>query len=687
MYELLKNIKQKVKDSSVNQKISIVGGVVLFQIAALSGLFAIQVYGLLLSSDRRSILANADQVALQVEARYLEAIAVTKSMALSQQNGLLGQWAASANYAREILQENPQFLGAYFAYEPDIYSGGNPSRYPLHWVRDSQDRNQLFRSSVNDANTPAYQMAKQNFSLSAVQKSSISEPQLEQGEMVVKPTYPIVIGGKFRGIAGVEVSLNGIKNFLEQLKPYPTAEFLLISSRGTIIATTLDSSLTAQNIRETAYAENFNILFMKIKQDEERFRLLRDPKDKKRYYYAGATITTGDWKVIMRVDEKEVLLPVLAAGLKILLIAGLGISITYVFILWIAGAIAKQVKWAVTAAEQVAQGDLTTRIQITSRDEIGQLLAALQTMTDKLNSLISQVQQSGIQVTSSATQIAATGRQLEATVTEQLASTQEVVATTQEIAATSAELAETMNEVASLSAETAVAAANGKQEILRMEAAMGNMASATNSISEKLGTIGEKAKTINHIITTITKVADQTNLLSLNAAIEAEKAGQYGKGFAVVAREIRRLADQTAVATLDIENTIGQMQAAVTDGTTEVDKFTLTVSHNVELVRQIGRQLAQIAQQVQALTPRFAIVNQGMAAQVLGARQIGEAMMQLSEASAQTADSLRETNAALEGLNDVAQTLRQEISQFKVSDAGAKPDGVRLFHHEEDPGW
>ena len=686
MYERLKNLTQKVKNSSVNQKISIVGGVVLFQIATLSGLFAIQMYGLLLESDRRSILANADRVSLQVEAKYLEAIAVTKSMALAQQNGLFGQWAASANYARAILQENGQFLGVYFAYEPDI-SRRLESRYNLHWFRDSQDENKILILNNNDANSPAYQSAKQNFALGAGQQPFISEPQLEQGEMVVKPTYPILIGGKFSGIAGVEVSLKGIKNFLEQLKPYPSAEFLLVSSTGTIIAATLDNSLTAQNIRQTPYAENYNILFVKIQKDKDRFRLLRDPKEKKRYYYAGSTIQTGNWKVIMRVDEKEVLLPVLAAGLKLVLIAAFGISITYGFIRWIAVAISKQVKWAVSAAEQVAQGDLTTRVQITSGDEIGQLLGAIQTMTNKLNSLISQVQQSGIQVTSSATQIAATGRQLEATVTEQLASTQEVVATTQEIAATSEELAETMNEVASLSAETAVAAAKGKQEILRMEAAMGNMASATNSISDKLGTIGEKAKTINNIITTITKVADQTNLLSLNAAIEAEKAGQYGKGFAVVAREIRRLADQTAVATLDIESTIAQMQAAVADGTTEVEKFTLTVSHNVEDVRQIGRQLAQIAQQVQALTPRFAIVNQGMAAQVLGAHQIGEAMMQLSEASAQTADSLRETNAALEVLNDAAQTLRQEISQFKVGDPGPTPHRLRLFHHDEEPSW
>src|SRR4030095_7834329 len=96
-----------------------------------------------------------------------------------------------------------------------------------------------------------------------------------------------------------------------------------------------------------------------------------------------------------------------------------------------------------------------------------------------------------------------------------------------------------------------------------MSATMERLAKSTGSISTKLGVIREKASDINGVVTTITKVADQTNLLSVNAAIEAEKAGEYGLGFLVVAREIRRLADQSAVATLDIEQMVRQMQAAV----------------------------------------------------------------------------------------------------------------------------
>lgn len=322
---------------------------------------------------------------------------------------------------------------------------------------------------------------------------------------------------------------------------------------------------------------------------------------------------------------------------------------------------------AVAAAEKVAVGDLTNKIQITSDDEIGKLLTAFNHMTQNLNSLIRQVQQSGIQITTSTTQIAASSKQLEASVTQQVASTNEVVATTREIAANSAQLVKTMDEVTDASLVTANAASDGQKDLMRMQATMRKLADATSSISSKLGVISEKANNINSIVTTITKVADQTNLLSLNAAIEAEKAREYGLGFAVVAREIRRLADQTAVATLDIESMVKEMQSAVASGVMEMDKFSKEVSRGVEDVGKISMQLGLIIEQVQALTPSFESVSQGMEAQSQGAQQISEAMLQLREASTQTADALRETNRAIEQLNDAAQKLRVETSGFKLS--------------------
>ncbi|WP_019487597.1 methyl-accepting chemotaxis protein [Kamptonema formosum] len=320
-------------------------------------------------------------------------------------------------------------------------------------------------------------------------------------------------------------------------------------------------------------------------------------------------------------------------------------------------------------AEKVATGDLSTKVEVfdNTKDEIGKLQLAFVKMTENLNSLIRQVQQSGIQITSSATQIAASGKQLEATITEQVASTNQVAATARAIATTSGQLVKTMDEVEHTSNITAQSAGESQKDLMQMEKTMRKLADATGSISNKLGVISDKANNINSIVTTITKVADQTNLLSLNAAIEAEKAGEYGTGFAVVAREIRRLADQTAVATLDIENMVKEMQSAVSTGVMEMDKFTKEVELGVEDVRNIGTKLDTIIDQVQNLTPRFQQVTGSMEGQSQGAQQISEAMVQLSEASSQTAQSLREINGAISQLNEAAQGLRQEVSRFKVA--------------------
>ncbi|KST68303.1 methyl-accepting chemotaxis protein [Mastigocoleus testarum] len=316
--------------------------------------------------------------------------------------------------------------------------------------------------------------------------------------------------------------------------------------------------------------------------------------------------------------------------------------------------------------EKIAAGDLTNKLDVYSNDVIGKFMTALKNMSHSLNMLIYKVQRSGIQVTSSSTQIAASGKQLEATITEQVAATNEVAAAAKEISATSTQLVKTMEEVAEMSQMTAKAATENQKDLLQMETTMQQLTEATNSIAARLGVISEKANNINNIVVTITKVADQTNLLSLNAAIEAEKAGEYGLGFAVVAREIRRLADQTAVATLDIEQMVKQMQSSVSTGVMEMDKFATEVGQSVEDVARISTQTTQIIEQVQQLTPRFEEVNQGMETQSQGAQQISEAMSQLSNTSMQTADSLRDINHAIAQLNQVSQGLSQEISRFKL---------------------
>jgi methyl-accepting chemotaxis protein WspA len=236
------------------------------------------------------------------------------------------------------------------------------------------------------------------------------------------------------------------------------------------------------------------------------------------------------------------------------------------------------------------------------------------------------------------------------TANEIAATTSEVGATSKQISVTSKELVHTMKDVASVAEVTSTLASSGQAGLTRMKVTVQQIVEASASINDRLAVLSEKAGNIGALVTTITKVADQTNLLSLNAAIEAEKAGEYGRGFAVVATEIRRLADQTAVSTNDIEQTVKEMQSAVAAGVMGMDKFSEEVRRGVDVVQQVSEELSQIIQQVQTLTPSFESVSEGMQSQSLGAQQISDSLSQLSEAAKQTVSTLRQSNIAMDQL-------------------------------------
>lgn len=329
--------------------------------------------------------------------------------------------------------------------------------------------------------------------------------------------------------------------------------------------------------------------------------------------------------------------------------------------------ITRPLSWLVGVMDRIREGDFTQRVN--RRDEFRALGESFNRMADELAALFGRVQRSGNQVDASVTQIAATAKQQQATASEIAASTTEIGATSKEISATSRALVRTMGEVAEVAEGTATLAGNGQAGLSRMEQTMHQVVQAAGSINAKLAVLNEKAGNINQVVTTITKVADQTNLLSLNAAIEAEKAGEYGRGFAVVASEIRRLADQTAVATYDIEEMVKEIQSAVSAGVMGMDKFSEEVRRGMDDVHQVGQQLSQIIEQVQALVPRFETANEGMQAQATGAEQITEALLQLTEAAQQTVESLRQSTMAIDELNQVSTTLRSSVSRVKLEAA------------------
>jgi methyl-accepting chemotaxis protein WspA len=318
--------------------------------------------------------------------------------------------------------------------------------------------------------------------------------------------------------------------------------------------------------------------------------------------------------------------------------------------------------------QELASGasDLTARVALPVQDEIGQLADGINAMMGKIQAIVQRVRESSVQLLSAASQIAAGARQQETSMQSLGSSTTEIAAAVQEISATSKELASTMGAVNTQASQAAALATQGRTRLSEMHEAMQHLVAATGSIAGKLGLIREKAANINVVVTTITKVADQTNLLSINAAIEAEKAGEFGRGFLVVAREIRRLADQTAVATLDIENLVRLMHDAVSSGVMQMDKFNDEVRTGMARVDELSSDTSRIIEEVHGLRGRFEHVNEAMLQQSMGAQQINEAMHTVSATTRQQAAALDEFNKATSYLRASVEALNREIGQFKV---------------------
>lgn len=487
------------------------------------------------------------------------------------------------------------------------------------------------------------------------------------GQPVVAVAVPIRVGDKSVGVLLGALDLRFFtQRFVEPLKIGASGYVFVTDRRGNVCSHPDAALVMATNLASMAFGPE----------------ILGKKNGTTRYTYKNEEVLAAyrtdpvfGWIVVARALTQEVMASTIRirdinfmVGLLAILLAGL-------MLLMLSRSITRPITDLVQVAGLIAQGKLAearqaiaaiNQVRRPPRDETGQLWHSVSRMTDGLNALVGQVQQSSVQLVSTATEIAATSREQESVVANFGASTTQVVAAVQEISATSQELSRTMESVKTVTEGTVTLADSGRAGLTGMETSIGQLVRASGSISDKLAVINAKAGAINGIVTTITKVADQTNLLSLNAAIEAEKAGQYGQGFAVVAREIRRLADQTAVATLDIERMVKEMQSAVAAGVMEMDKFSGEVGRNAQAVEIISRQLAGIIAQVKDLAPKFETVNDGMHAQSQGAQQISHALTQVNEGAVKTSESLRQFNEATAQLRDAARRLQAEVAEFKV---------------------
>jgi len=311
----------------------------------------------------------------------------------------------------------------------------------------------------------------------------------------------------------------------------------------------------------------------------------------------------------------------------------------------------------------IAEGNLETIIDTSSNDEIGNLAKGLNAMRESLKKLFSALKESSFQLISTSSEISKTANQQEISTKEFSTLAHNIASSSNEISATSKQLVKTMQDVSNIASNTTALADSGQNALKGMKNNMDQLLTETKTISSDLKTINNKTKNITTIITTLIKIADRTNLLSLNANIEAQKAGEHGLGFRIVAKEINRLAEQTAINTLHIKGFIQEMQDAIATGVNSMGSFTEKVLGTAEEVSSAGKQMTKIIGQVQTLTPRFNEVNEAMQFQTTGALEINKAMLQLRDMADQTMESLGEFKKSTEQLKDAGLKFRNTANK------------------------
>ncbi len=352
-------------------------------------------------------------------------------------------------------------------------------------------------------------------------------------------------------------------------------------------------------------------------------------------------------------------------------IAVAAVAVGIASLLWLRRRVVAPLRDLGSRLADVVEGarDLTRRVEIRRRDEIGNVAGRFNEFLAGLQGGLREASGASRTVALVADDVSEAGRRQQEAAELLGASTKHVVDGVGQIAARAAEISSVAQEVASTVQATGAEASAGRQGLLEMNETMQALATGTHDMGERLQAIARFAAAITDVVTAMTKVTDRTNLLSVNAAVEAEKAGEQGRGFRVVAEEIRRLSDESAEATLKIEGSVRSMQDSARAGVAEMDHFAARMEGTIGAATKVARRMEAVGGQVEGLGARFRRLEDALEQQARGVEQIRGATSGLSQASQQ---SQQVADAVARGTSSLAQAvgaLRTVIGQFRLEAA------------------
>ncbi len=612
---------------------------------------------------------NGARAAIPLQQALEAARTLAAVLGSMQADGQASREAANA-MLRRVLEHNPRFLGVWTGWEPQAFDGRDESfvgaqghdatgRYVPYWSRDA--KGVITVEALTDYDKPGpgdfYQVSK------STGQNALLEPYpyVVGGKQMLITTLsaPIVINGRFVGVAGVDIALDFMQEMVGSINIYETGYASLLSYQGVHVGDRdparvghkLDTSkgLSAQQVQDlleavrTGQRYETETYVPALESNATRIQVPLRLDGISHPWSFGATVPSS--KILHEVKTLQWLGASLGLLSIVLVSVGLGLAIDRLVLRPIGG----EPRAAALLAERVAQGDLTSSVSVRPGDNFS-LMYQLGRMQEGLVGVVAQVRTGAQSVALASAEIASGNHDLSGRTESQASALEETAASMEQLNATVRQ-----------NADNAINASTLAQDASRIAEEGG---AAVAKVVQSMQHINEGSRQIYDIIGVIDGIAFQTNILALNAAVEAARAGEQGRGFAVVAGEVRVLAQRSAEAAREIKNLISSSVQQTETGTQQVDEAGSTIEQVVQSIHRVNTIVAEI--------------SSASREQSAGVSQVGEAVTQMDQVTQQNAALVEEMAAAANGLQQQADALVQTVSIFRLADAGDAPALPRL---------
>lgn len=533
---------------------------------------------------------------------------------------------------KKLLTDNPDILGVWNIWEPNAFDGKD-SEYVNTEGHDSTGRFVAYWNRAGGIHIEActgYDTYPYYQAPLKTGQEYITEPTVYniggKDMMVVSLCVPIKVNGRVRGVAGIDFAMDKMVEEISKIKPYGTGYALMTTNDGMLVAHP-SKEVIGRNLREFGIEES---ILAAIKNGQESTQRKVSQATKTDSLTVFVPIPLGrnqvNWSISISVPVQKIMAQVVKMRNLSVLLGVIAVVFVSLVISFIASGISKPIAQTTAMLKDIAEGDgdLTVRLDVLSEDEVGHLAHNFNTFVEKVENIIIQVKDSAVQLASASEEVSSGAQQISDGAQQQSASFEELSSSVQENSST----AGSANDLAQESSKKAEKAGEGM-----------------DSTIESINTIEKTSARIAEAVEIITDIADQTNLLALNAAIEAARAGEHGKGFAVVADEVRKLAERSATSAQEITQLIGGSRKQVENG--------------VELSQIAGDNVKEILANINKIADELQSISSATHEQAATM----EENTSITESNASAAEQLSASSEEMAGQADALQTL---VGRFKT---------------------